>query len=94
VRLRWTATAQADLEAIIDYFLAENPTIAGDIVERIDQAVRPLVDHPGIGRPGRVTGSRELVVSGLPYILPYQVSPDTIIILRVLHSAQRWPTKF
>ena len=94
MRLHWTAAAQADLEAIVDYLLRENPAIVSDIVARIDQSISPLRHHPGMGRPGRVAGTRERVVSGLPYIVPYQACPDRIVILRVLHTARQWPDRF
>ncbi len=94
MRLHWTAAAQADLEAIVDYLLRENPAVAGDVVARIDEALRPLRQHPGLGRPGRMAGTRERVISGLPYIVPYQVCPDRIVILRVLHTARQWPERF
>jgi toxin ParE1/3/4 len=47
-----------------------------------------------MGRPGRVTGTRELVVDGTPYILPYRVRNRVVQILRVLHGARRWPQRF
>jgi len=59
-------------------------------VTRIDQAISLLCHHPGMGS-GRVAGTRERVISGLPYIVPYQVCPDRIVILRVLHTARQWP---
>jgi addiction module RelE/StbE family toxin len=60
--------------------------------EAIERSVRRLVDHPQSGRPGRVEGTRELVVPGTPYVIVYRVEADQIIVvLRVLHGAQRWP---
>ncbi|HET6521471.1 MAG TPA: type II toxin-antitoxin system RelE/ParE family toxin, partial [Geminicoccaceae bacterium] len=53
-----------------------------------------LAQHPESGRPGRVPGTRELVVSGTPYIVPYRVQGNTVQILRVLHGARKWPTRF
>ena len=53
-----------------------------------------LAEHPRIGRPGRVADTRELVISGLPYILPYRVASDRVEIIRVLHSARSWPESF
>ena len=48
----------------------------------------------GIGRPGRVSRTRELVISGLPYILPYVEKEEAVIILRVMHTSKKWPRKF
>jgi plasmid stabilization system protein ParE len=59
----------------------------------IRAAAARLLDHPALGRPGRVPGTRELVVSGTPYILPYRVQGETVQILHVLHGAQRWPER-
>jgi len=53
-----------------------------------------LADHPGIGRPGRVDGTRELVIPGLPYVIAYLHRGDTVTVLRVLHGAMRWPERF
>jgi toxin ParE1/3/4 len=53
-----------------------------------------LAEHPGMGRPGRVEDTRELVVTGLPYVVPYIHERDTVTILRVLHGAMKWPRRF
>jgi toxin ParE1/3/4 len=55
--------------------------------------VERLGAFPAIGRPGRVAGTRELVVSGTPYIVPYRVRGERVQIITVLHSAQRWPDR-
>jgi toxin ParE1/3/4 len=53
-----------------------------------------LADQPGMGRPGRVAGTRELVISGLPFILPYVEKAGVVTILRVMHTSMKWPEKF
>jgi len=53
-----------------------------------------LSDHPNAGRPGRVHGTRELVITDTPFILPYRVVRNTVQILRVLHGARKWPEQF
>ncbi|CAK7262210.1 type II toxin-antitoxin system RelE/ParE family toxin [Shinella sp. YE25] len=58
---------------------------------RIAVAARRLCDFPESGRTGRVAGTRELVVTGTPYLAAYLVSGETVRILRVLHGAQQWP---
>jgi toxin ParE1/3/4 len=58
---------------------------------RISDAVRRLLDFTESGRPGRITGTRELVVTGTPYIAVYALTGATVRILRVLHGAQAWP---
>lgn len=64
------------------------------IVARIRSAVEHLRAHPKLGRPGRVAGTRELVVSDTPFIVPYRVRESGIEILTVLHAARRWPEDF
>lgn len=73
------------------YIARDNPMAAARVALRIRDAVEQLSENPGIGRPGRVIDTRELVVAGTPYVLPYTVSGGEIIILRVLHGAQQWP---
>lgn len=65
------------------------------MIERIRAAVERLAASPAIGRPGRVAGTRELVISGTPYIVPYRAKKEDVVqIITVLHSAQRWPDRF
>ena len=66
---------------------------ANKVANKIWQTTRLLSDHPAIGKPGRVPGTREMVVSGTSYILPYRVAANEVQILRVLHGARKWPEK-
>jgi len=91
LRLRWSVTAFTDRESIFDYIVSESPRAAIAIDERIQRAAERLTDFPMSGRPGRIEGTRELVVVSTPYIVAYRLSEDVISILRVLHGAQRWP---
>ena len=93
MRPRWTRLALADLEAIGDYVARDNPGAARRLVARIAAAVEALGDHPHLGRLGRITGTRELVVE-TPYVVPYRVRGDEIEILAVFHGARRWPDAF
>jgi addiction module RelE/StbE family toxin len=72
----------------------DNPEAATRVIERIRTAIRRLAASPAIGRPGRVEGTRELVITGTPYIVPYRVRGDVVEVITVLHSAQRWPARF
>lgn len=94
MQVRWTRKALANLEEAIQYIAADKPAAAKDVARRIWQATQMLGDQPGIGRPGRVAGTRELVVSGLPYILPYVEKDGAVFILRVMHASMKWPNKF
>jgi addiction module RelE/StbE family toxin len=76
---------------IFDYIEADNPRAAAAIDDRIRTRVMGLAQFPQMGRPGRIEGTRELVISGTPYIAAYQIDGETVRILRVLHGAQQWP---
>ena len=93
-RLEYAARYFRRLEDIRERIAADNPEAATRVVSRIRTAVQRLVTSPGIGRPGRVAGTRELVIPGTPYIVPYQIAGDIVQVITVLHSAQRWPDRF
>ena len=61
------------------------------MLELIEQTEALLTHHAALGRPGRVPGTRELVIGGLPYVIPYRMRDGAIEILRVLHTSRRWP---
>lgn len=94
MRLTWSAFALSDRDAIFTFIELENPAAAVLVDERLVVAVRRLIDFPASGRLGRIAGTRELVISGTPYVAAYAVSGSTIRILRVLHGAQEWPEAF
>lgn len=89
--LRWTPEAIRDREAIYDFIEADNPVAALMLDELLEQQAGRLIDHPGLGRPGRVAGTRELVAHP-NYLLIYDVKNDVVRMLRVLHAARQWPT--
>lgn len=90
MRLSWTPEALDDRRAIYDYIEAANPLAALNMDELFSEKVRNLIDHPGLGRNGRVSGTRELVVHK-NYILIYDTTADMVRVLRVLHAAMQWP---
>lgn len=81
----------ADLEAIQDYFLERDPSAALRMVAILRDAGASLGTLSQRGRTGRWAGTRELIVPGTPYLLPYRVTAGTVEILRVFHGAQEWP---
>jgi addiction module RelE/StbE family toxin len=93
-RLEYSRRYFRRLEDIRERIAADNPAAAARLVERIRAAVERLVASPAIGRPGRVAGTRELIISGTPYVVPYRINGEIVQIITVLHSAQRWPNKF
>ena len=83
-----------DLDDIAGYISQDNPEAARHTVRRLWTAVKSLAEQPEMGRPGRVHGTRELVVSDTPFVVPYRVVGSEIEILRVLHGARDWPKRF
>ena len=90
----WRRQAERDLQHIFDFILDHDPAAAHHMCDRIERRVAQLRDHPQIGRPGRVAGTRELVVAGTPYVVAYRVVGARVDVLAVLHSARRWPVTF
>ncbi|BDT66868.1 hypothetical protein os1_10330 [Comamonadaceae bacterium OS-1] len=90
MKLVWTRPAHQDRKAIREYIAADNPIAAIDLDTLFSQKAAYLIDHPGLGRPGRVPGTRELVVHR-NYILIYDVVDVQVRVLRVLHAARMWP---
>ena len=84
-------TAKRSRASQIAYVAERNPQAALDMANAIRVATDRLVTYARMGRPGRVPGTRELVVPQTPYIVIYEIKGDTVRILRVLHSAQNWP---
>lgn len=91
MEVRWLEDALADVTEIYRHVATDNPRAARRVVERIQTSVRSLAAMSQRGRPGRWPGTRELIVARTPYIVPYRVRGDTGEILRVFHSARRWP---
>ena len=91
MKLVWSRYALSDRDGIFSYIEVENPRAAVHVDEQIAYAARRLLDFPDSGRPGRVVGTRELVIPRTPYVAAYLVDSDTVRILRVLHGAQMWP---
>ncbi len=93
-KIRWLDIALQDLNESTEYISRYNKTAAKKLAIRIWNAVRMLSSYPEIGRLGRITGTRELVVSGTSFIVAYRQKSSEIQILRVLHGARKWPEKF
>ena len=94
MRVRWLRAALSNLDAEAEYIAQNNPAAADDLVSAIVEATESLKRYPALGRPGRVTGTRELVVPGTPYIIPYRIRMGVVEIIRVFHAARRWPRQF
>lgn len=92
MELFWTPEATQDRDEIYDYIEADNPVTALALDELFSEKASRLVDHPGLGRPGRAAGTRELVAHR-NYILIYDLVGDLVRVLRVLHVARQWPQR-
>ena len=94
LRLLYPRRYARRLEEIYEHIAADYPAAAARMIERIREAVERLAKFPAIGRPGRVDGTRELVVTGTAYIVPYRVRGGAVQIITILHSSERWPSVF
>ena len=94
MRIRWLRAALRNLDEEASYIAIDDPVAAGRVVERVLGAVALLAEHPAIGRPGRIPGTRELVVSGTRYLVPYRVEGAEVQILRVFHTSRRPPARW
>jgi toxin ParE1/3/4 len=91
MQLRWSEEAADDLERITNYLFEETPQHAPVLVRALYNAPAALLEFPHRGRLGKKEGTRELVLTPLPYIVVYRIAADAIHILRILHGAQNWP---
>jgi toxin ParE1/3/4 len=93
VRIEWHPLARADLAGLVVYIATDDVSAAYRVHDSFREQIEKLATHPEIGRSGRVRGTRELVISGTPYVAAYRVAGDVVTVLRVLHGARRWPHK-
>jgi toxin ParE1/3/4 len=91
VRVRWLRRALRNLDEEAEYIARDDPAAAARIVDRIATSIERLATYPASGRPGRVPGAREMIISGTPYVVPYLVRGEMIEILRVFHGSRKWP---
>ncbi|MGI8772560.1 MAG: type II toxin-antitoxin system RelE/ParE family toxin [Acidobacteriaceae bacterium] len=91
MRIVWSRRAIQHLVAIRAYIGRDSQTAAQSLVLQIVGSVEQLRQYPNAGRAGRVKGTRELVISATPYIVPYRIRQTSIEIIAVFHGRQRWP---
>jgi addiction module RelE/StbE family toxin len=94
VKIVWTRRALRELDEIFVYVARDSRLAAAALVELIETRAAALALHPAMGRPGQEPGTREFVLSGTPYILPYRVRDERIEILAVFHSSRQQPDQF
>ena len=81
----------ADLRA---HIARDNPDAAGRIATTLLDVTERLAAFPNLGRPGRVAGTRELIVPGTPYVIPYRLRGDRLEVIAIFHGRQEWPKHF
>ena len=92
MRLAWSAHAVDDLKAISEYVEQDRDlTTANRVTRKIYEAIQSLRSMPYRGRSGRLADTREIVVPGLPWIIIYQITQERVLVLNIVHGAQRWP---
>jgi len=93
VNIRWSPEARADLRHTLDFVAYDSLDAAEAVLSRILAAVEHLQEFPLLGRSGRTLGTRELVIAGLPFVVPYAIRGGEVLILRVYHTSQDWPPR-
>lgn len=93
-KVRWLKAAIKSLEIEAEYIARDDPRAAAEVVRKIYEATSRLEQYPASGRIGRVQETRELIIPGTPYIVPYRIKDKRIEILRVFHGSRRWPPGF
>ncbi|MDO9450708.1 MAG: type II toxin-antitoxin system RelE/ParE family toxin [Rugosibacter sp.] len=93
MQVKWLRRALENLDEEAAYIAKDSPRMAAELVRHLQDSVAMLAEHPNMGRPGRIAGTRELVVTRFPYILPYRVRGGAVEILRVFHTARKWPQR-
>lgn len=94
MNLLWTNPAAFQLRAIFDFIADDRPSAAERMVRLIRKSAQQAAQMPNSGRPGRVARTREVVVSGTPYVIAYRIQGNDVQVLAVMHAAQDWPSSF
>jgi toxin ParE1/3/4 len=93
VTIVWSPRAIEHLAHLRAYIARDNPKAANRIASALLEAVERLAELPNLGRPGRVAGTRELVVPSTPYVVPYRLRADRLEVIAVFHARQKWPKR-
>ena len=93
MKVVWSRRAIRHLVSLRQHIAKDSEANAASVASRILTAIDLLATQPDMGRPGRVLGTRELVIAGTPYILPYRVSRHHLELIAIFHGRQKWPVK-
>jgi toxin ParE1/3/4 len=91
--VRWSPAAGDDLEEALAFAATQGPGQAARLTAAVNEALVQLQAFPALGKPGRLSGTREYLLPELPYFLPYTVEGNGLAILRLIHTARRWPER-
>jgi toxin ParE1/3/4 len=91
MEIRWSPESVDDLEKIVAHIQKDNRKAAQDTGRKIYESISQLRQFPRSGRAGRIEGTRELVISSLPYLVVYRVKEAAVEVVRIFHAAQDWP---
>ena len=94
MKRRWLSAALWQLDRVFEYMAEENPEGARHVFARIRKAIERVKRFPQSGRAGHLPGTREIAVTGLPYVVVYRITGDMVEILRVFHTSQERPDPF
>ena len=90
MRVVWAPEAQQDRADVWDYIAADNPRAAARMDELFSDAASRLAEHPKLGKPGKIAGTRELIPHE-SYWLVYEIERETVWVLALVHTARQWP---
>lgn len=93
MKIAWLPASLEDRDSIYSYISADSGPAALRVNDAIETQIDRLMNYPNMGRVGRQIRTRELVIVGTPYVAVYLVQPDSVLIVRVLHAAQTWPSQ-
>ncbi|QSA95717.1 type II toxin-antitoxin system RelE/ParE family toxin [Methylococcus sp. EFPC2] len=91
MRVKWLRKALFNLDSAAEYIAQNNRMAAQAMVAEAFRLTGLLADNPDLGRPGRVPGTRELVMAHYPYVIPYRIRNGSVEVLRVFHASRQWP---
>jgi len=93
MKIIWSRRAIRHLTALREYIQKDSEKYAAAVAQRILTALDLLANQPEMGGPGRLLGTREMVVSNTPYVIPYRVRHARLEVIAVFHGRQKWPAK-
>ena len=91
MKVRYTATAAADLDDILSYLARRNPKAAADVLASIEATVSRIAKFPNSAQATDEPSVRMAPAGRFPYLVFYTLTEDEVWIIRVLHGARLRP---